>query len=72
MQAWDRRGAAIDREVAGVTAGTFAHEVDHLQGKLFLDRVTDTSTLCTWAAFAQHYEAKFRANVESVVARYGS
>lgn len=72
VQALDRHGKAIDHEVAGVTAGTYAHEVDHLDGKLFVDRVTDTSTLCTWKAFAMHYEAQFRANVESVVARYGS
>jgi peptide deformylase len=72
VQALDRHGNTIDREVAGVTAGTFAHEVDHLDGKLFLDRVTDTRTLCTWKAFAMHYEDAFRRNVESVVARYGS
>jgi len=72
VQALDRHGVATDHEIAGVTAGTFAHEVDHLDGKLFLDRVTDTSTLCTWKAFAMHYEDAFRRNVESVVARYGS
>lgn len=72
LQALDRHGNTIDHEVAGVSAGTFAHEVDHLDGKLFLDRVTDTSTLCTWKAFAMHYEDAFRRNVESVVARYGS
>ncbi len=72
VQGWDRHGAEIDKEVAGITAGTFAHEVDHLDGKLFLDRVSDTSTLCTWKAFATHYEDDFRRNVESVVARYGS
>ncbi|MEM6296970.1 MAG: peptide deformylase [Myxococcota bacterium] len=72
VEAQDRHGAPIDMEVAGITAGTFAHEVDHLDGKLFVDRVEDTSTLCTWKAFAHFHEAKFRANVEAVVARYGS
>jgi peptide deformylase len=72
VQALDRHGTAIDHEVAGVTAGTYAHEVDHLDGKLFLDRVADTRTLCTWKAFAMHYEDAFRRNVEAVVARYGS
>lgn len=72
VQAWDREGNTIDHEVAGVTAGTYAHEVDHLDGKLFLDRVEDTRSLCTWKSFAKHHEAKFRANVEAVVARYGS
>ncbi len=72
VQALDRHGKAIDREIAGITAGTFAHEVDHLDGKLFLDRVEDTRTLCTWKAFAMHHEDQFRRTVESVVARYGS
>lgn len=72
VQAKDRHGNEIDHEVAGITAGTFAHEVDHLDGKLFLDRVEDTRTLCTWKAFAMHHEDDFRRTVESVVARYGS
>lgn len=72
VEALDRHGAKIDHEVAGITAGTYAHEVDHLDGKMFVDRVHDTSTLCTWKAFAMHHEASFRANVEAVVARYGS
>ena len=72
VQAWDRHGSTIDHEVAGVTAGTYAHEVDHLDGKLFLDRVEDTRSLCTWKSFAKHHEVNFRANVEAVVARYGS
>ncbi|MBV1861715.1 MAG: peptide deformylase [Nannocystaceae bacterium] len=72
VQALDRHGKPLDHEIAGVTAGTFAHEVDHLDGKLFLDRVADTSTLCTWKAFAMHYEDAFRRNVASVVERYGS
>jgi peptide deformylase len=72
VQAWDRDGNAIDREVRGITAGTFQHEVDHLDATLFIDRVTDPRTLCTWKEFARHREADFRAQVERVVARYGS
>jgi peptide deformylase len=72
VQALDRHGNAIDREVRGITAGTFQHEVDHLDGKLFVDRVTDTASLCTWKAFARHREQEFRATVEKIVARYGS
>ena len=72
VQALDRHGNAIDREVRGITAGTFQHEVDHLDGKLFVDRVADTTSLCTWKAFARHREQEFRATVEKIVARYGS
>ena len=72
VQAWDRNGETIDREVRGVTAGTFQHEVDHLDGKLFLDRVVDTTTLCTWKEFSRHYEPKFREHVLALVKRWGS
>jgi peptide deformylase len=72
VQALDRHGHAIDREVRGITAGTFQHEVDHLDGKLFVDRVADTTSLCTWKAFTRHREREFRAMVEKIVARYGS
>lgn len=72
VTAWDRHGNPIDREVRGITAGTFAHEVDHLDATLFIDRVSDTRTLCTWKEFARHQEAAFRAVVERVVGRFGS
>ena len=72
VRALDRDGTSIDREVRGVTAGTFQHEVDHLDGKLFVDRVSDPRTLCTWKTFARHYEAGFRSKIEAIVARYGS
>ena len=72
VRAWSRTGEPIDQGVRGITAGTFQHEVDHLDGKLFVDRVRDTTTLCTWKTFARHHEAAFRARVQEVVARYGS
>ncbi|MCH9685663.1 MAG: peptide deformylase [Deltaproteobacteria bacterium] len=72
VQAWDRNGTPIDREVRGITAGTFQHEVDHLDGSLFVDRVADPTTLTTWKEFAPHHEPGFRARVAAVVERWGS
>lgn len=72
LSALDREGRTIDQEFAGITAGTVQHEVDHLFGKLFLDRVEDSSTLTTWENFARYREAAFRENVARVVATYGS
>ena len=72
VRALDRHGQPLDFEVRGVSAGTFQHECDHLQGKIFVDRVADTTTLCTWDAFHRHHEAAFRARVEALVARWGS
>ena len=35
----DRDGVEHDEVERGLTAGTFQHECDHLDGRLFLDRV---------------------------------
>ncbi len=63
VQYFDRNGAACSVEAQGLTAGTFQHEVDHLDGVLFLDRVTNTRTLSTWEQFARHGEREFLARV---------
>ncbi len=55
----DRNGARNSVDAHGLTAGTFQHEVDHLDGVLFLDRVTDPTSFSTWEQFARHHEAAF-------------
>ncbi len=72
VRAWDRHGKDVDFEVRGLTAGTFQHEVDHLQGKLFLDRVVDTTTLATWADFERFHMAGFVERAKAIVLRFGS
>jgi peptide deformylase len=72
VKAWDRTGKELDYEVKGLTAGTYQHEVDHLRGKLFVDRVTDTTTLATWADFERYRMAAFVERAKALVAKYGS
>jgi peptide deformylase len=72
VRAWDRHGEPIDQIVRGISAGTYQHECDHLDGKIFVDRVDDPTSFCTWTMFARHREAQFRERVQAVVARYGS
>jgi peptide deformylase len=60
---FDRNGDSRSEVVEGLTAGTFQHEVDHLDGVLFLDRVVDTRSLSTWEQFARHGEAAFLERV---------
>ena len=72
VRAWDREGKDIDLEIKGITAGTFQHEVDHLDGKLFVDGVEDTKTLATWADFERHHMAAFVERAKAIVAKYGS
>lgn len=72
VRAWDREGKDLDFVVRGLTAGTFQHECDHLDGKLFVDRVRDTTTLTTWREFERHRKAAFEARAREIVAKYGS
>jgi len=72
VQAWDREGKSLDFEVRGLSAGTYQHEVDHLQGTLFVDRVIDTRTLCTWEHFEKYERDKFVEEVGTLIARYGA
>lgn len=71
VEAWDRNGNALDFEVKGLSAGTFQHEVDHLLGKLFVDRVEDTTSLCTWADFDRFHKDAFVVRAKALVARFG-
>lgn len=72
VRALDRDGKPLDFEVKGLTAGTFQHEVDHLNGKVFVDRVEDTKSLTTWAEFERHHQAAFVERAKAIVAKYGS
>lgn len=72
VKAWDRDGKDVDFEVKGLTAGTFQHEVDHLDGKVFLDRVEDTRSLATWADFDRFHKDAFVARAKAIVAKFGS
>ncbi|MEP6659103.1 MAG: peptide deformylase [Acidimicrobiales bacterium] len=72
VQALDRDGGVIDDVKHGLTAGTFQHEVDHLNGVLFVDRVEDPTTLSTWEQFDRYHRAAFVERISELVARVGS
>lgn len=69
---WDRDGVEHDEIRRGLTAGTFQHECDHLDGLLFLDRVHDTRSLTTWEQFERFHRAEFIERITAFVARVGS
>jgi peptide deformylase len=69
---WDREGSEHDEVKRGLTAGTFQHELDHLDGLLFLDRVADTRTLTTWEQFEKFHRAAFIERITEFVERVGS
>ena len=70
VKALDRHGEPLERIVKGITAGTFQHEDDHLNGILFPDRA-DPRTFSTWDEFARRYEAGVQDHVKAIVAKWG-
>ena len=68
----NRDGVEHDEIRRGLTAGTFQHECDHLEGLLFLDRVHDTRSLTTWEQFERFHRAEFIERITAFVARVGS
>lgn len=71
VRAIGRDGESIDQVWRGLSAGTFAHECDHLHGKLFVDHVVDSHSLCTWEAFEKFHRDRFVRRVEALVTRFG-
>ncbi len=63
LSALDRDGTPHTEIRRGLTAGTFQHEIDHLNGILFMDRVRDPTTFMTWDAFARFHRDAFIARV---------
>jgi peptide deformylase len=68
----DREGNEHVEERRGLTAGTFQHELDHLDGVLFLDRVRDPRTFSTWDEFDRRGRAPFEPRARALVERFGS
>lgn len=68
----DRGGEEHEEVRRGLTAGTFQHELDHLDGVLFLDRVDDPATLTTWDAYERFHRDSFEERARSIVKRIGS
>jgi peptide deformylase len=68
----DREGVEHDDVRRGLTAGTFQHELDHLDGVLFLDRVRDPATFSTWDEYDRFHRRDFEARARAIVERTGS
>lgn len=68
VRSWDRTGRPFEQIYRGLSAGTVQHEVDHLDGKLILDRVTDPTSFSTWENFRAHEYDRFVDRIQPVIA----
>jgi peptide deformylase len=71
VQALDSAGSPLDFTVRGLSAGTYQHEVDHLDGLLFVDKLVDSATLSTWDNFERFRRDDYLGRVSELVGRYG-
>jgi peptide deformylase len=55
LEAYDREGARLDVVAKEFFARVIQHETDHLQGKVYLDRMRDLSTLTHLAEWNKYW-----------------
>jgi peptide deformylase len=55
VEAWDRKGARVRFVASGFHARVIQHECDHLNGKVYLDRMTDFTSLSFLSEFARYW-----------------
>lgn len=55
VRALDRRGNRIEVDLNGYSARVAQHEIDHLDGVLFIDRMTSLETLCFLDEYAKYW-----------------
>ena len=72
VQAQDPDGKELDFEARGITAGTYQHEVDHLQGQIFVDKVEDKTSLCTWTEYERYHQEQFTEEAYKIIEKWGS
>lgn len=71
VNALTREGEPFERVVRGLTAGTYQHECDHLDGVIFVDRVQDPTTFCTWAEFDRFHKEAFVKRIVPFIEKMG-
>ena len=58
LNAYDRNGRKIQKTVSGFEAVVLQHEIDHLQGYVFIDRMKDFTKLSYQEEFEKFWVKK--------------
>ena len=66
----DPDGTEHTERFGGLSAGTMQHELDHLDGILFPDRVEDPTTLCTWEMFRAYRQDAWVQTIQPLLDRF--
>jgi len=65
IRAQDRRGKNIKLRLKGWTARIFQHEIDHLNGVLYIDKLTDRENFWTDEEYYQMRQEEFEESEET-------
>ena len=65
----DREGTERVERRQGLTAGTFQHEIDHLDGTLITDRA-DPASVTSWEEYERSRREEFERRAREIVARW--
>jgi peptide deformylase len=66
----DPTGTRHSERFGGLSAGTMQHELDHLDGVLFPDRVEDPTTFCTWEMFRAYRQGAWLESIRPLLERF--
>ena len=55
----------ITENIRGLESIVYQHEIDHLDGYLFTDKVEDNSTLVTYENYQKYYEEGYKKELEN-------
>ena len=57
----------ITEDIKGLESIVYQHEIDHLDGYLFTDKVEDNSTLVTYENYQKYYEEGYKKELENFI-----
>ena len=55
----------ITEDIKGIESIVYQHEIDHLDGYLFTDKIEDNSTLVTYKNYQKYYEEEYKKELEN-------
>ena len=67
---YDEKGIFNNEIIDGIPAIVYQHEIDHLNGYLFTDKIKDNKTLVTYENFVKYYESEYVIELEKFINSY--
>ncbi len=64
---YDREANYIEENIIGLPSIVYQHEIDHLDGILFTDKVYDNSTLVTYSNYLEYHQKKYEKELTKFI-----